>query len=198
MVVAMSSLADKILKRSRARGRGSVFTPRDFLDLGSRANVDQTLSRLVARNHLRKLARGLYDYPRVTARLGTLSPTPDQIAKALAADASLQAPGSVAANQLGLTTQVTAKAVYLTDGPSRVAKIGRQTVTLKHVRRLPAAGKPAGDVFQALRWLGRDGVTPDVVQKLKARLPSSTKRDLTKIAKQSPAWLRTTLHDLAA
>lgn len=194
----MNSLADKILKRARARGRGSVFTPGDFLDLGSRANVDQTLSRLVARKQLRKLARGLYDYPRMSARLGALSPTPDRVAKALAADAALQALGSVAANQLGLTTQVTAKPVYLTDGPSRVAKIGRQTITLKHVRRLPGAGKPAGDVFQALRWLGRDGVTPDVVRKLKTRLPLSTKRDLTKIAKQAPGWLRTTLHDVAA
>jgi hypothetical protein len=194
----MSSLADKMLKRIRARGRGSVFTPADFLDLGSRANVDQTLARLVARDQLRKLSRGLYDYPRVSARLGPLSPAPDQVAKALAANAALQTAGSVAANQLGLTTQVAAKPVYLTDGPSRVAKIGRQTVTLKHVRRLPAAGKPAGDVYQALRWLGRDGVTPDVVRKLKTRLPSSTKRDLTKIANQAPDWLRTTLNDVAA
>jgi len=175
-----------------------VFTPADFLDLGSRANVDQTLSRLVARDHLRKLSRGLYDYPRLSARLGPLSPAPDQVAKALAANAALQTSGSIAANQLGLTTQVAAKPVYLTDGPSRVAKIGRQTVTLKHVRRLPAAGKPAGDVYQALRWLGRDGVTPDVMRKLKTRLSSSTKRDLTKIANQAPDWLRTTLHDVAA
>lgn len=197
-MITMSSLADKMLKRIRARGRGSVYTPGDFLDLGARANVDQTLSRLVARKQLRKLSRGLYDYPRLSARLGALSPAPDQVAKALAANSALQTPGAVSANQLGLTTQVAAKPVYLTDGPARTVKIGRQTVTLKHVRRLPAAGKPAGDVFQALRWLGRDGVTPDVVSKLKTRLPLSTKRDLTKIANQAPDWLRTTLHDVAA
>lgn len=194
----MSSLADKILKRAQSQGRGSVFTPADFLDLGSRSNVDQTLARLVARDQLRKLAWGLYDYPRVSARLGVLSPAPDKVAKALAADAALQTPGALAANQLGLTTQVAAKSVYLTDGPARTVKIGRQTVTLKHVRRLPAAGKPAGDVFQALRWLGRNGVTPDVVCKLKTRLPLSTKRSLTKIANQAPDWLRTKLHDVAA
>ena len=153
---------------------------------------------MVARNQLRKLSRGLYDYPRLSARLGALSPATDQVAKALAADAALQIPGALAANQLGLTTQVAAKSVYLTDGPARTVKIGRQTVTLRHVRRLPAAGKPAGDVFQALRWLGRDGVTPDVVCKLKTNLPLSTKRDLTRIANQAPDWLRTKLHDVAA
>ncbi|WP_312136348.1 DUF6088 family protein [Brevundimonas sp.] len=194
----MSSLADKIQKRVRAKGRGSVFVPADFLDLGSRANVDQTLSRLVDRNQLRKLARGLYDYPRVSARLGVLAPTPDKVAKALAADAALQTPGAITANQLGLTTQIVAKPIYLTDGPSRSAKIGRQTVTLKHVNRLPAAGKPAGDVYQALRWLGRDGVTADVVRQLRSQLTSSAKRDLSRIAKQAPAWMRAPLHDVAA
>jgi hypothetical protein len=194
----MSSLAAKILKRAQSQGRGSVFTPADFLDLGSRSNVDQTLARLVARDQLRKLAWGLYDYPRVSARLGVLSPAPDKVAKALAADASLQTPGPIAANQLGLTTQVAAKTVYLTDGPSRSAKIGQQTITLKHASRLPAAGKPAGDVYQALRWLGRGGVTSDVVRKLRSQLDDSTKRDLAKIVSQAPQWMRASLHDVAA
>lgn len=194
----MSSLADRILKRVRARGRGSVFTPSDFLDLGSRSNVDQTLSRLVARNHLRKLARGLYDYPRLSSRLGALSPTPDQIAKALASDASIQVPGSVAANQLGLTTQVTAKPIYLTDGPARKATVGRQTIVLKHVNRLPAAGKPAGSVYQALHWLGPNGATSDVVNKLRRQLAPATKRDLARIAAKVPAWMRPMLNDVAA
>lgn len=196
--MAMPSLADKILKRVRASGRGGVFTPADFLDLGSRANVDQTLSRLVARNHLRKLARGLYDYPRVSSRLGLLSPDPDQVARALASDAALQVPGAVAANRLGLTTQVAAKPMYLTDGPSRSAKIGRQTITLKHTARLPAAGKQAGDVYQALRWLGRDAVTDDVVSRLRSKLSPSTKSDVAKVAKQAPGWMRTKLQDIAA
>lgn len=194
----MSSLADRILKRLRAKGRGSVVTPSDFLDLGSRANVDQTLSRLVSRQQLRKLARGLYDYPRLSPSLGPLSPSPDQVAKALASDGALQAPGAVSANRLGLTTQVAAKPVYLTDGPSKSAKIGRQTITLKHAARLPAAGTPAGDVYQALRWLGRDAVTPDVVSKIKSQLSTATKRDVARVAKQAPDWMRSKLQDIAA
>ena len=195
----MNSLADKILKRVRARGRGSVFTPRDFVDLStSRSNVDQTLSRLVDRGQLRKLAHGLYDFPRQSARLGPLAPSPDQVAKALAAGNPLQVPGPVAANRFGLTTQIAAKPTYLTNGPARSAKIGRQTIVLKHTKRLPAPGRAAGSVYQALHWLGPDGATPDVVAKLKRQLNDSDKRDVAKIAPQAPAWMRTTLQDVAA
>lgn len=42
----MITIADKIMKRIRARGRGKwVCAARDFPDLGGRAAVDQALSR---------------------------------------------------------------------------------------------------------------------------------------------------------
>lgn len=67
---------DKIKRRIIGKGRGAVFTPADFLDLGSRASVDQTLSRLTDQGVIRRLARGIYDYPKTSPRLGRLSPDP--------------------------------------------------------------------------------------------------------------------------
>ncbi|MFM7442570.1 MAG: DUF6088 family protein, partial [Tabrizicola sp.] len=72
------------MKRVRANGRGSVFTPRDFLDIAARAAVDQALSRLAKSGQLRRLARGLYDFPKLHPKLGPLSPVPDDVAQALA------------------------------------------------------------------------------------------------------------------
>lgn len=198
MVAAISSLADKISNRIRARGRGSVFTPGDFLDLGTRANVDQTLARLVARGVTRKLARGLYDYPVLNPHLGAISPSPDQIARALARGDAVQVPGPVAANQLGLTTQVAARAIYLTKGSGRTARVGVQTIVLKHSKRLPGAGKTAGSVYQALRWLGPSGTTPAMIDKLKRQLSDGDKREIAKIIIQSPAWMRATLGAIAS
>ena len=67
----MTRLADRIMKRLRAHGRGRwVCTPKDFLDLGSREAVDQALSRLVRTGRLRRAGRGLYDLPRTSAVLG--------------------------------------------------------------------------------------------------------------------------------
>ena len=72
------------LDRIRSKGRGKVFSSKDFLDLGSRDAVDQALSRLARAGELRRLGRGLYHYPRTNQRLGLeLPPDPDEIAFAL-------------------------------------------------------------------------------------------------------------------
>jgi len=76
--------AHKIKRRIIGKGRGYVFTPRDFLDLGSRAAVDQALSRLADQGAVRRLARGIYDYPKQSPRFGALSPDMDTIARAIA------------------------------------------------------------------------------------------------------------------
>ena len=73
----MQSIDSKILSRIYGRGKGCVVTPSDFLDLGSRQAVDLTLHRLVKKGTLRRLTRGLYDYPRIDPDIGFLSPTTD-------------------------------------------------------------------------------------------------------------------------
>ena len=55
----MQTIDSKLLSRIYGGGRGSVFTPNDFLDLGGRNAVDKGLSRLVMRGTIRRLARGL-------------------------------------------------------------------------------------------------------------------------------------------
>ena len=66
MTMNFASVPDRIMKRTRAAGRGGVYTPSDFLDLAVRGAVDQALSRLVKAGKLRRLARGLYDFPKFT------------------------------------------------------------------------------------------------------------------------------------
>ena len=82
----MTGMGAKIMDRVRARGRGQwVCTPKDFLDLGSRASVDQALSRLVAARQLRRVGRGFYYLPRVSGL--TNKPVPadlDSVVSALA------------------------------------------------------------------------------------------------------------------
>ena len=77
------SIDSQILKRILRKGMGYVFTPADFLDLGPRNAIDLALSRSVRAGTIRKLARGLYDYPRQDPRLGLLSAGTDDIANAL-------------------------------------------------------------------------------------------------------------------
>lgn len=196
MKTAAASVSDRIMRRARANGRGGVFTPTDFLDVATRAAVDQALSRLVKSGKLRRLARGLYDYPKVHPKLGALSPAPDDVARALARETGSQAQiaGAHAANALGLSMQVPAKSLYLTDGPSRRIVLGKRVVDMRHAspKHLIAPGSPAGTVVQALRHVGPMRAA-DVAQIATRRLSTSDKRALASNAVQAPAWMRPTL-----
>ena len=196
----MSSTISKISDRVRGRGRGAVWSPADFLDLGSRDAVDQSLSRLARRGVLRRLARGVYAYPKLSARLGALTPSPDDVAAALAKarGGRIQVSGARAANELGLSTQVPAQAVYLTDGPSRTVMVGRQVIRLKHVAstQMVGAGTKAGMVIQALRYLGR-GVDPGVLRRLSSQLSPDDRRSLRKSVPVAPGWVQPALWQLA-
>ena len=200
MKAALSSVPDRILKRARTGGRGSVFTPADFLDMAARTAVDQALSRLAKGGRLRRLARGLYDFPKVHPKLGPLSPGPDDVARALARETGsrVQIAGARAANALGLSTQVPAKSTYLTDGPSRRVVLGKRIVDLRHAspKHLIAPGSPAGTVVQALRHLGPVRAT-DVVQVAIRQLSARDKKMLAANAVQAPAWMRPTLVSIA-
>lgn len=197
----MHSVATKIMKRVRGRGRGSVWTPVNFLDLGSRAAVDQALSRLVRDGQLQRAARGVYAYPKLSRRLGALTPSPDVVAGALAKSrkSRIQVSGARAANELGLSTQVPAKAVYLTDGPSKRVKIGRQEIQLRHVPsvRMAGAGTKAGMIIEALRYMGRD-LDPGAVKRLGSQLSAQDKRSLRDNAYAAPGWARPIVQRIAA
>ncbi|MFN8704605.1 MAG: DUF6088 family protein [Rhodospirillales bacterium] len=200
MMTTFASVPDRVMKRVRASGRGSVFTPRDFLDLAARTAVDQALSRLVKAGQLRRLARGLYDFPKLHPKLGALTPASDDVAQALARETGshLQIDGARAANALGLSTQVAAQSSWLTDGPSRRVVLGKRVVDLRHAspKHLIAPGSPAGTVVQALRHVGVSRAA-DVLRVAAQSLTESDKRTLAKSAAQAPAWMRATLLSIA-
>jgi hypothetical protein len=194
------SLNDRIMKRVRGRGRGAVFTAHDFLDLGSRANVDQVLSRLAADATFRRLDRGVYDWPQVSSRFGAVLPDLHTVAMAVgrANNARVQIDGPLAANVLGLSLQVPAQAAFLTDGPSRKVKVGKRSVVLRHAspKSLVAPGSQAGTIFQAMRYLGPSAVG-DVVDRVGASLGAADRRRLSRAAATAPDWMRPALAKLA-
>ena len=197
----MQSIDSKLKSRIYGHGRGSVFTPNDFLDLGGRDAVDKALSRLATSGEVRRLARGLYEYPREHPELGTLSPDIEKVAKALAGKdrLRLQPAGAYATNLLGLSEQVPAKAVFLTDGPSRTVKIGRQEIQLRRTtpRNMAAAGRLSGLLMQAFRHLGPQHITEQRMAHLKRTLPAKERNRLLKDLPLAPAWMHPLFRELA-
>src|ERR1041384_2511262 len=197
----MQSIDDKILSRIYGHGMGAVVTPSQFLDLGTRDAVDKALSRLAARGKIRRLARGIYEYPRQHPELGVLSPDFEKVARALAGKhrIRLQPAGAYAANLLGLSEQVPAKIVFLTDGPSRTVKIGRQEIHLRRTtpRNMAAAGRLSGLLMQAFRSLGRQHITRQRLARLKRTLPAKERKQLIKDLPLAPAWMHPFFRELA-
>ncbi len=199
----MYSLEDKILKRVRGRGRGSVFSPKDFYDIegATAAAVRKSLSRLVDKKQIRRIARGLYDYPKQHPVLGTLSPSPEAIAKALAGRYKLRLmpSGAQATNILHLSEQVPAKVVYLTDGPSRKVTVGNQTIELRHTtpEKMAAAGKVSGLVIEALRYLGQKHVTSEMIHSLRNLLSVKDKQQVKKDIPLAPTWMHNHLRAIS-
>ena len=197
----MQAVIQQVLKRVRAKGNGYAFTPKDFLDLGNRAAVDQALSRLARDGKIRRIRRGLYDFPRVSGRLGILSPVPHKIAQAIARNTGsrLLPSGAQAANALGLSTHVPARLVYLTDGPSRDVVIGRQTIRLRHAASKYFSGNRGADIaVQALRHLGRNVVDATGIQKIRMVLSDSDKRALWNAIGRLPGWMTPHIKQIAA
>lgn len=200
MKMTATSVSDRIMRRVRSDGRGGVFTPSDFLDVATRAAIDQALSRLVKSGKLRRLVRGLYDFPKVHSKLGPLSPAPDDVAQALARESGsrVQIAGARAANELGFSTQVVAKSIYLTDGPSRRVALGRLVIDLRHAspKHLIAPGSLAGTVVQAFRHIG-PARAAEFAQIAARHLSANDKKTLASTAVQAPTWMRSTLLSIA-
>jgi hypothetical protein len=195
------SIDSRILAAIHGCGRGSVFVPADFLSLGSREAIDIALHRLARKGTIRRLARGLYDFPKQHPVLGPLSPSADAVARALAGRdrTRLQPAGAYAANALGLSEQVPAKAVFLTDGPSRTVKVGPTTIQLRRTtaRNMAAAGRLSGLLIQALREVGKEHVTPERWAHLKRTLPADQRQELINDIRLAPAWMHPIFRELA-
>lgn len=191
-----------ILARIKRRGVDWVFSPADFIDLGTRHAVDKALSRMAADGSIRRVARGLYDVPKQHPIVGTTAPSIDEVAKAVAGKGGIrvQPTGAYAANLLGLSDQVPAKVVFLTDGRSKRIRLGKLDIVFRQTspRIMATAGTVSGLVVQALRYLGKAHVNGDTVKKLGRKLSADDRKRLLKDLASAPAWIADIMRQLAA
>ena len=187
------STAELIRQRIKAMPVGEPFSPVVFLAYGTRASVDQTLSRLVKAGNVERVTRGVFVRPEASRFVGKVMPEPLKVAQivAKATGAIVQVHGAEAARRLRLTTQVPTQAVFMTSGPSKSIRVGKMRIRLQHVcqRKLVLAGRPAGLALAAMWYLGRTEVTPALVDKIRRRLGPTEFEVLRSAAPAMPAWM---------
>lgn len=196
----MQTLAKQVLEHASQLPEGTPLAAKELLHLGSRAAVDQVLSRLVGRGTLLRAGRGIYVLP-VESRFGTRAPTTIKMVEGLATQRgeTIVPHGASAANALGLTTQVPMRAVYLTSGRSRQLKLGAQMVEFRHapIWQLVLPGRAAGDIVRALAWLGPEKAG-EAIRKLSAKLPASDLKEVASARARLPTWMAQEVSALVA
>lgn len=187
----MPNLAHQVLMHAASLPEGASLSAKALLHLGTRATVDQALSRMARSGELLRAGQGVYLLP-VKSRFGTRAP---EVAKVVQEWASQRGEtvvrnGATAANALGLTTQVPVRQVFLTSGRSRKLKLGSQTVELQHAPpwQLLFPGQAAGDVIRSLAWVGPSG-SEAALGKLKRKLPASELQAVANARARLPTWL---------
>ena len=193
------NVSRKIGKKIKGLKRGKPFRSSKFLELGSRAAVDQALWRLVEAGEITRIKNGVFVKPETNAYAGEVLPGPVEITRYLARQSGnkVETSGAEAARRFGFTTQMPSQAVFITNGPGQKYQLGNLEVQLKHVaaRKMALAGRPAGEALSALWYLGKGEVTPETFAQIKERLPASEFAVLTNKQKIMPGWMRDTLNE---
>lgn len=190
----MQSIDDKVFTKIKKAKRGSLFFIEDFLSFGSAKAVSKALERLVQKEKLDRVARGIYSRVAIDPILGPLKPSTEAIAEAIRRkDKSRIIPtGSLALNALGLSTQVPLNAVYYTDGSARKIVLGKRSIVFKKTspRNLATIGKVSTLVIQALKEIGKDKATKEEIKIILKKLQQEEPYRLEHDIKLAPEWIR--------
>lgn len=202
--MADQSTYNTIKKRIEKSERGTLFFPDTFADAGTSDAVRSALVRLCENDVLVRVAQGIYCYPKVDAKWGggVIIPSVEEIAAAIAArDKARIAPtGSYAMYRLGLSTQIPANVVFITDGSPRRVTIGKGRGILfkrtSEMRTFAYQSSLMALIVTALREIGEGHVTESQLAILKDHLKDVSSDDFSHDIALAPLWVRKQLTTL--
>ena len=185
---------EQILSRIESMAKGEVFIISDFSDLADEATVRKALSRLEEDGKIRRIMRGVYENPKFNDFLGEyVKPHPDKIAKALARNYgwTIVPCGDTALNMLGLSTQVPAVWLYVSDGNYREYTCGNFVIQFKRTtnKEISKISFKTALVIQAIKALGKDKITGDVIEKIRSLTTDEEKEQMFVEAKYATSWI---------
>lgn len=170
----MKSIKDKIMAKISRKGPGCIFTAQDFMPEFKRYEIDASLKTLADCGRIRKICRGIYDYPAYSELLKQPS-APDLygIANKFASKYcwNIYPSGDTALNYFGLSTQIPSKLVFISNGPSKALATPFGEICFKHsaLRETSFRYAESGLVVQALREIGQQNLTPEIIAQIKGK-----------------------------
>lgn len=196
----MISIHQKIHEQIGSMPEGNIVFPTTFRGLGTDEAIRQVLSRLVKEGEIDRLAHGIYYIPKIHPAFGKLMPSMEEVAEAVAAreHIRIRPAGAYALNKLGLSTQVPAKLVYITDGQARQINIGKGGVKFKPVspKKFGMKGRISSLVIQALEELKENQQTQEILMKIRELLLREESDNLLHDLKLAPARVNNVIFKL--
>lgn len=193
------SVSENIVReRILTLNKGAIFFPSDFEDIASSEAVRQTLSRMVKRDEIMRVSRGIYCIPRSNMTLGLdcIPPSTEDIAKRIAERDRVKIipTGDQALNQLGLSSQIPMNAVYITNGARKTIRLTNgRCITFREsneLRLFEFASNLMMLAVSAIRSIGENNLTEDIVNRIREIVrrvsPDIYKHDLL----LAPVWVR--------
>lgn len=202
----MESVVTKIENSIKKQRRGKLFFASDFSSLGNSEAVFKALQRIQKTGLLIRVAHGIYYYPKINKnkyiRNKYLMPSIEDIAYGIAKRDKIRITptGEYSLNILGLSTQVPANAVFLTDGAPRQIAIGKgKGILFKHTseaRNLAYKSKLLMLIVSALREIGEENISPQQLDIIKSHLSHISQTELDTDIQLMPIWVRKILLSL--
>ena len=189
-----SSYAGQIKQRIENSPSGTIFINSDFADIAETETIRRNLNRLTQTGILRRILNGIYEKPKYSKFLREyVAVDPDKVAKAIARSYhwTIAPCGDTALNLLGLSTQVTSVWSYISDGPYRKYEWNNACIEFKHRTNKEISGLSYTTILlvQALKTLGKERVSGEVIAILSERLTSEEKSTALKEAAESTDWV---------
>ena len=190
----MKNLIESCFYFIAGHGRGWAFSSRDLPAKFSRKQADNLLSELVKQGRIRRIARGIYDYPGYSELLKKeLSPDIDRAARAYARKFNwhIEVSGEAALNLLGLSTQVPASYLYLSNGPNRRYEVMGQTLEFKQsaLKNIGFKYPESALIVQALNALGKAHIDDVVINKIRQHIEATQREKILRDTKSATGWV---------
>ena len=190
----MNSYLDQIKNRINDFDSRKVFINNDFLDIAGNETVRRTLNQLVSENKIKRVINGFYYNPKYSELIGEYEAVSiHELALAIARKYNWNiAPyNSTALNLLGLSTQVPTHYKYISSGRYKEYKIGDTVLEFKKVNpgEIANMSLKTATIIQAIKSLGKENISNEVIQKIRENLTEKEKLDLMNESKSVPAWI---------
>lgn len=193
--MARPNYLEQVRERINNSKPGSVFIPSDFFDIAEAVKINMCLNRLKENGELIFIMRGIFAKPRYSMLLKkNVPPYSDDIAKAIARNYgwTIIPCGDTALNMLGLSTQVPAIWLYVSDGPYKKYNADGVTLQFKHTdnkNEIIEVTYKTALIIQALKALGKDGIEDSHIQRLSAKLTQEEKHIMLAESRRITAWV---------